>query len=250
MCPRHTRIKTSCILWFLGLPKVFFTSHLFSLFFPFINFVSALYCVCVNSLQGTWQMRGNLFSQVLAFSSDLNRGPCSFWSLPGWTTHDYRPKSSAMPVWECFVCATVHSNDLCQKAGSHRANGWYVIFCHASSECGTPTGDYFPPSGWYEKCSASEGGQETAWRRIAHQILPCCHPAMWRGGLSLDDNYRIIGIYFSLPWLPLFFLLRIYPSLLCPVDAWLPFFNIKTHLSYFTAPSERLVANFFIKNLF
>jgi hypothetical protein len=54
MCPWHTRIETSSILWFLDLSKVFFNSHQFSLFFPFMNFVSGLNYVYVNFLDGTW----------------------------------------------------------------------------------------------------------------------------------------------------------------------------------------------------
>ncbi len=52
MCLPHTWIETSYISWFLGLSEVFFTSHLFSLFFPFINFVSGSYCVCVILSKG------------------------------------------------------------------------------------------------------------------------------------------------------------------------------------------------------
>jgi hypothetical protein len=62
----------------LGLFEVFFTSHLFSLFFPFYQFCfKFIVCLC-DPFQGTWPMRGNLFSLVLACSSDLNQGPCSF----------------------------------------------------------------------------------------------------------------------------------------------------------------------------
>jgi hypothetical protein len=74
----HIRIEMCYILWFLGLYKVLFTFNLFSLFCPFLNFVLSLNYVCVNSLQGMWRMRGNLFSLVLACSSNLNWGLCSF----------------------------------------------------------------------------------------------------------------------------------------------------------------------------
>ncbi len=52
MCLSHTWIKTSCISWFLDLSEVFFTSRLFSLFFPFINFVLGSYCVCMILSRG------------------------------------------------------------------------------------------------------------------------------------------------------------------------------------------------------
>jgi hypothetical protein len=85
MCLWCTRIEMSCILWFLGLSEVFFTSVLFSLFCPFMNFLSGLNCVCVDSLQGTWWTRGNLFSLVLTYSFDLNWRSCSFWNLRNWS---------------------------------------------------------------------------------------------------------------------------------------------------------------------
>ncbi len=78
MCLPHTRIEKSRIPCFFGLSEVFFTSHLFSLFFPFYQFCFRfIMCLC-DPFQGTWPMRGNLFSLVLACSSDLDRGPCSF----------------------------------------------------------------------------------------------------------------------------------------------------------------------------
>jgi hypothetical protein len=55
------------------------------LYFPFVFLVFPFYqfcfrfilCLC-DPFQGTWRMQGNLFSLVLACSSDLDRGPCSF----------------------------------------------------------------------------------------------------------------------------------------------------------------------------
>jgi len=37
--------------------------------------------------------------------------------------HGDHPKSSTLPIWVRLLCATVHSEDLCQKAGSHGADG-------------------------------------------------------------------------------------------------------------------------------
>jgi hypothetical protein len=53
-----------------------------------VSFFSILHAlsVCVNFLHGTWRMKGILFSLVLAYSSDLDGGLCSFWSLPCGTT--------------------------------------------------------------------------------------------------------------------------------------------------------------------
>jgi len=67
-------------------------------------------------------------------------GPCSFWIFPVEPLHGARPKSWALPIWVCPVCATVHSDDLCQEARSHKADRRYVGFCHVSGECGMSTG--------------------------------------------------------------------------------------------------------------
>jgi hypothetical protein len=64
MCLQHTRIQTSCIPWFLGLSEVFFTSHLFSLFFPLIHFVSGSYCACVILSRGRGECGEICFPRV------------------------------------------------------------------------------------------------------------------------------------------------------------------------------------------
>jgi hypothetical protein len=69
------------ISWFirgiLYFPSVFLIFPSYPFCFRFIL------CLC-DPFQGTRRMRGNLFSLVLACSSNLDRGLCSFWTLPGW----------------------------------------------------------------------------------------------------------------------------------------------------------------------
>jgi hypothetical protein len=129
----------------------------------------------------------------------------------------------------CPLCATVHADNLCQKARLHRRNGWNVGFRHVLGECGASTGDWCPRFRWFEKCSALNAGQEMTWWRIAYQILPCWHWAMQRGGVSLIDNYWTIGIYLSLQ---------------CLVDDEMQFFYIK-NLSWFIAPNGCLATKTF-----
>jgi hypothetical protein len=76
-------VMHSVISWFirgiLYFPSVF-------LIFPFYQFCfKFILCLC-DPFQVTWRMRGNLFSLVLACSSNLDQGPCSFWTLPSWAT--------------------------------------------------------------------------------------------------------------------------------------------------------------------
>ncbi len=65
----------SVISWFIR--GIFYFSSVFFIF-PFYLFCFRfILCLC-DPFQGTWQMPGNLFSLVLAYFSDLDRGPCSF----------------------------------------------------------------------------------------------------------------------------------------------------------------------------